>query len=396
MLANDHGFFGEYGGTYTTESLMPILEELLAGFRRYEADPAFMAEYRGIMRHWGGRPTPLYLAETLSRQWGATIWLKREDLLHGGAHKTNNALGQALLAKRLGKTRLIAETGAGQHGVATAMAGAKMQLPVDVYMGEVDAHRQAPNVQRMKLLGANVIEVRTGGRTLKDAINDALRDWVASCETTHYVLGTVAGPHPFPTMCRFFQQVIGEESRAEFLERAGRLPDFAVACVGGGSNAIGLFGAFLSDASVRLVGAEPGGEGVETDRHGAVLCKGTAAVLHGMRSLALQDEDGQVMNTHSISAGLDYPLIGPEHAHLRDTGRVAYTAITDEEALASFHELSRMEGIIPALESSHALAEAKKIAAANPGAAILINLSGRGDKDLEHVRSLAATGKPLH
>ncbi len=395
MLANDHGFFGEYGGTYTTESLMPILEELLAGFRRFEADPAFMDEYRGIMRHWGGRPTPLYRAEALSRDWGADVWLKREDLLHGGAHKTNNALGQALLATRLGKTRLIAETGAGQHGVATAMAGAKVGLPVDIYMGEVDVARQAPNVQRMKLLGANVIEVKTGGRTLKDAINDALRDWVASCETTHYVLGTVAGPHPFPTMCRFFQQVIGDEARAEFLTQTGALPDFAVACVGGGSNAIGLFGAFLADPSVRLVGAEPGGEGLDTDRHGAVLGKGVKAVLHGMRSLALQDGDGQVMNTHSISAGLDYPLIGPEHAHLRDNGRVTYTAITDAEALASFHELSRREGIIPALESSHALAEAKKIAAANPGASILINLSGRGDKDLEHVRSLTALG-PKH
>ncbi len=392
MLANDHGFFGAYGGTYTTESLMPVLEELLTGFRAAEADPVFIEDYRRIMREWAGRPTPLYFAETLSRNWGASVWLKREDLLHGGAHKTNNALGQALLAKRLGKTRLIAETGAGQHGVATAMAGAKVQLPVDVYMGEVDVARQAPNVQRMRLLGANVIEVKTGGRTLKDAINDALRDWVASCETTHYVLGTVAGPHPFPTMCRFFQEVIGTEARAQFLTATGRLPDYAVACVGGGSNAIGLFSAFIDDPGVRLIGAEPGGEGLDTDRHGAVLVKGVPAVLHGMRSLALQDGDGQVMNTHSISAGLDYPLIGPEHAYLRDLKRAEYTAVTDDEALASFHELSRSEGIIPALESSHALAEAKKIAARHPGAQILINLSGRGDKDLELVRSLSPAG----
>jgi tryptophan synthase beta chain len=387
MLANDHGFFGDYGGTYTTESLMPVLEELLTGFRAAEADPVFIEDYRCIMREWAGRPTPLYYAETLSQNWGAQVWLKREDLLHGGAHKTNNALGQALLARRLGKTRLIAETGAGQHGVATAMAGAKMQLPVDVYMGEVDAQRQAPNVQRMKLLGANVIEVKTGGRTLKDAINDALRDWVASCETTHYVLGTVAGPHPFPTMVKFFQSVIGVESRDQFLKATGRLPDYAVACVGGGSNAIGLFSGFIEDSAVRLIAAEPGGEGLDTDRHGAVLVKGVPAVLHGMRSLALQDNDGQVMNTHSISAGLDYPLIGPEHAYLRDIKRAEYTAITDEEALASFHELSRSEGIIPALESAHALAEAKKIAARDPGSLILINLSGRGDKDLDHVRN---------
>ena len=302
-------------------------------------------------------------------------------MLHGGAHKTNNALGQALLAKKLGKTRLIAETGAGQHGVATAMAGARLGLPTEIYMGEVDAARQAPNVQRMKVLGAKLNLVSSGGRTLKDAINEALRDWVASCENTHYVLGTVAGPHPFPTIGRYFQAVIGREARAQCLDRLGRLPDVAVACVGGGSNAIGLFSAFLDDSAVRLVGAEPGGEGLEGDRHGAVLCKGVPAVLHGMRSLALQDEDGQVKNTHSISAGLDYPLIGPEHAYLRDEGRVEYTAITDVEALASFHELSRAEGIIPALESSHAVAQAKKIAAENPGSLILINLSGRGDKD---------------
>jgi tryptophan synthase beta chain len=380
----DTGFYGPYGGAYASESLMPILDELRQAFRKAEKDHAFLQEFTSIMANWAGRPTPLYHAENISRAWGAKIYLKREDLLHGGAHKTNNAVGQLLLAKRMGKTRVIAETGAGQHGVATAMAAARMGIPAEIYMGAVDADRQAPNVQRMELLGAKVIRVETGSRTLKDAINEALRDWVASCETTHYVLGTVAGPHPFPAMVRFFQSVIGEEARAQIQQTHGALPDYAVACVGGGSNAMGLFAAFLNDP-VKLIGVEPGGEGEHTDKHGIVLGKGVPAVLHGMRSLALQNKDGHIFETHSISAGLDYPLIGPEHAHLRDTGRVTYVNATDVEALQAFHELSHREGIIPALESSHALAYAKKLAAQQPGSTILINLSGRGDKDLEHV-----------
>lgn len=388
---SDDGFYGAYGGIYTSETLMPILEELRLGFRAAETDPAFMAEFSFIMRHWAGRPTPLYHAKNLSARYGAEIWLKREDLLHGGAHKTNNAVGQVLLAKRLGKTRIIAETGAGQHGVATAMACAKLGLPAEIYMGAVDMARQAPNVQRMRLLGAKVISVESGSKTLKDAINEAMRDWAASCRTTHYVLGTVAGPHPFPAMCRFFQSVIGVEARAQCLELIGRLPDYAVACVGGGSNAIGLFSAFLEDKDVKLVGAEPGGEGLRSGKHGAVLGLGKMAVLHGMRSLALEDKDGQVSETHSISAGLDYPLIGPEHAYLRDLKRASYSAITDAEAVAALVELSECEGIIPALESSHALAEAKKIAKKTPGATLLVNLSGRGDKDLAHVAQYLET-----
>jgi tryptophan synthase beta chain len=389
----DNGFFGAYGGQYSPEALMPILEELLAGFRKYEHDSTFQAEFLGLMEDWGGRPTPLYHAQNLSTAYGAEIYLKREDLLHGGAHKTNNALGQALLAKKMGKTRIIAETGAGQHGVATAMACAKMNLPCTVYMGAVDVARQAPNVQRMKLLGAEVIAVTSGGATLKDAINEALRDWIASCDTTHYLLGTAAGPHPFPTLVKHFHRMIGQESRAQCLEKIGKLPDYAIACVGGGSNAIGLFSGFSEDQEVRFIGAEPGGEGLDTNRHGAVLVKGTPAVLHGMRSLALQDEDGQIQDTHSISAGLDYPLVGPEHAYLRDIGRATYTAITDEEAVSAFYELSALEGILPALESAHALAQAKKTAKEHPDSVILVNLSGRGDKDLEHIMAYAEAQK---
>ncbi len=379
--AGDQGFFGQYGGIYTTETLIPVLDELRAGFRTAESDPAFLAELKDTLRTWAGRPTPLYHAANLSRTHGAQIYFKREDLLHGGAHKTNNAIGQVMLARRMGKTRIIAETGAGQHGVATALAAAKMGLPCVVYMGAVDAARQAPNVQRMKLLGAEVVEVQSGSRTLKDAINAALRDWIATCETTYYVLGTVAGPHPFPAIGRFFQSIIGAEARAQCLEDIGALPDYAVACVGGGSNAIGLFAAFLED-KVKLVGVEPAGEGLDTPRHGAVLARGEMVVLHGMRSLGLQDSDGQILETHSVSAGLDYPLIGPEHAHLRDTGRAAYASITDDEAIAAVHECARAEGIIPALESAHAIAHTFKIARENPGAKILVNLSGRGDKDL--------------
>ncbi len=383
----DTGFFGEYGGTYSPEALMPILTELREGFRKYEVDADFNTEFTKIMKNWGGRPTPLYHAENLSKAVGAQIYLKREDLLHGGAHKTNNALGQALLAKRMGKTRIIAETGAGQHGVATAMACAKLGLPCHVYMGAVDVERQMPNVERMRYLGAEVIPVHSGGKTLKDAINEALRDWIATCEHTHYILGSAAGPHPFPTMVRHFQSVIGREARAQFLEETGNLPDYVVACVGGGSNAIGIFNGFVQDADVKLVGAEPGGEGLDTNKHGAVLAKGTPVIMHGMKSLGLQDEDGQVFETHSISAGLDYPLVGPEHAYFRDIKRATYTAITDEDAVKAFHILSEQEGIIPALESSHAVAEALNIAKSHPGAQILVNLSGRGDKDLQHLRN---------
>ncbi|MEC9236401.1 MAG: tryptophan synthase subunit beta [Pseudomonadota bacterium] len=385
QINDDRGFFGRYGGQYSPEALIPILEELRQAFRKYEHDDTFNKEFQYIMHHWGGRPTPLYYAENLSAQYGAHIYLKREDLMHGGAHKTNNALGQALLAKKMGKTRIIAETGAGQHGVATAMACAKMNLPCTVYMGAVDVARQAPNVERMKILGAEVIAVESGSATLKDAINEALRDWIASCETTHYLLGTAAGPHPFPTLVRYFHKPIGIEARAQCLDMMSKLPDMAIACVGGGSNAIGLFQSFIDDKDVQLIGAEPGGEGLESNKHGAVLVKGTHAVLHGMSSLALQDEDGQIFETHSISAGLDYPLVGPEHAYLRDIGRAQYYAITDAEAVEAFYYLSAAEGILTPLEIAHALAQAKKSAAEHKGSHILVNLSGRGDKDLQHI-----------
>ncbi|MDD3019761.1 MAG: tryptophan synthase subunit beta [Alphaproteobacteria bacterium] len=387
---DDRGFFGEYGGTYSPEALMPILEELRIAFRAAEADPVFMEEFHVILRDWGGRPTPLYYAGNLSREYGAGFYFKREDLMHGGAHKTNNAIGQVLLAKRMGKTRIIAETGAGQHGVATAMACAKLGMPCVVYMGAVDVARQAPNVDRMKLLGAEVVAVQSGGKTLKDAINEALRDWIASCDTTHYVIGTAAGPHPFPTMVKLFQSIIGREARAQCLDQIGRLPDYALACVGGGSNAIGLFSGFVEDKAVHLIGVEPGGHGIDTDKHGAVLCKGTVAVLHGMRTLGLQDKDGQIFETHSISAGLDYPLIGPEHAYLRDSKRASYVAVTDDEAIDAFQIFTRSEGIIPALESSHAIAYALKLAQDAQGKTILVNLSGRGDKDLAHVQAYLA------
>ncbi|OIN85199.1 MAG: tryptophan synthase subunit beta [Alphaproteobacteria bacterium CG1_02_46_17] len=390
---DDRGFFGEYGGTYSPEALMPILEELRIAFRAAEADPVFMEEFHVILRDWGGRPTPLYYAGNLSREYGAGFYFKREDLMHGGAHKTNNAIGQVLLAKRMGKTRIIAETGAGQHGVATAMACAKLGMPCVVYMGAVDVARQAPNVDRMKLLGAEVVAVQSGGKTLKDAINEALRDWIASCDTTHYVIGTAAGPHPFPTMVKLFQSIIGREARAQCLDQIGRLPDYALACVGGGSNAIGLFSGFVEDKAVHLIGIEPGGHGIDTDKHGAVLCKGTVAVLHGMRTLGLQDKDGQIFETHSISAGLDYPLIGPEHAYLRDAKRASYVAVTDDEAVDAFQIFTRSEGIIPALESSHAIAYALKLAQDAQGKTILVNLSGRGDKDLAHVAEYLAEKK---
>jgi tryptophan synthase beta chain len=380
------GFFGTYGGIYVPELLMPALEELEAAFLKYSQDADFLAQFRNLLTHYAGRPTPLYEAKNLSELWGCRIFLKREDLLHGGAHKTNNAIGQALLAKAMGKTRLIAETGAGQHGVATAMVGALLGMQTEVYMGAVDMERQQPNVFRMRLLGATVHPVETGSKTLKDAINDALRDWVSNLDTTYYLIGTAAGPHPYPTLVRFFQEVIGKEARQQILEQAGCLPDAVVACVGGGSNAIGIFQGFRNEPNVRLIGVEPAGLGLNTDHHGAVLAKGTPGCLHGMKSLALQDPDGQVHETYSIAAGLDYPLVGPEHAYMQMTGEASYDSATDEEALAAFRTLAQTEGILPALESSHALAYAKRLAATlSPDKIILINLSGRGDKDLHQV-----------
>lgn len=380
------GRFGEFGGSYVPEILMPALEALEAGFLDAQEDPAFQAELAALLRDYAGRPTPLYRCRNLARETGSEIWLKREDLLHGGAHKTNQALGQGLLARRLGKTRLIAETGAGQHGVATALTGAVLGLPVRVYMGAVDMERQRPNVFRMRLMGAEVVPVESGGKTLKDAINEAMRDWTASYDTTHYLLGTVAGPHPFPLMVREFQRVIGREARGQFQEAAGGLPDLLVASVGGGSNAMGLFADFLEDAAVRIIGVEPAGHGLDSGQHGATILKGRPGILHGSRTLLLQTDEGQVVETHSISAGLDYPAVGPEHAHLAVTGRVAYTGCTDQEALAAFQALAEHEGILPALESAHALAEALRLArTSDKPLRILVNLSGRGDKDLETV-----------
>ncbi len=385
------GFFGAFGGVYVPELLMPALQELESAFLEASADTTFMQEFQHLLAHYAGRPTPLYEAKNLSKLWGARIFLKREDLLHGGAHKTNNAIGQALLAKRMGKTRLIAETGAGQHGVATAMAGALFGMKTEVYMGATDMERQQPNVYRMKLLGATVHPVEVGSKTLKDAINEALRDWVSNLNDTYYLIGTAAGPHPYPTLVRFFQQVIGEEAHQQILAQAGQLPDYVVACVGGGSNAIGIFQGFRQ-TSAQLIGVEPAGLGLETEHHGAVLAKGTPGCLHGMKSLALQDTDGQVRETYSIAAGLDYPLVGPEHAHLQVTGEATYESATDQEALTAFRILAETEGILPALESCHALAYAKHLAGkCSSEQMILINLSGRGDKDLHQVMALENT-----
>jgi tryptophan synthase beta chain len=381
------GHFGPYGGMFVPETLMHPLEELRAAYERYLQDPTFLAELDADLRDYVGRPSPIYHAERWSRELGgAQIFLKREDLNHTGAHKVNNTVGQALLARRMGKTRIIAETGAGQHGVASATVAARMGLECVVYMGEVDVARQEANVYRMRLLGAEVVSVKSGSRTLKDALNEAMRDWVTNVDNTFYIIGTVAGPHPYPAMVRDFQAVIGREARAQMLERSGRLPDALVACVGGGSNAIGLFHPFLGDHEVAMYGVEAAGEGLATGHHAAPLCAGKPGVLHGNRTYLMEDADGQIIETHSISAGLDYPGVGPEHAWLKDSGRVRYDSITDDEALAAFHTLTRTEGIIPALESSHALAYAAKLAPTmGKDRTILVNLSGRGDKDMHTV-----------
>ena len=378
--------FGKFGGLYVPETLVPALEELEDAFIKIQNDSKFQAKLNQLLEDYAGRKTPLYFAENLSNAWGADIYLKREDLLHGGAHKTNNALGQALLAKYMGKTRLIAETGAGQHGVACAMAGALFNLPVEVYMGSKDVERQYQNVLRMKLMGAKVNAVDVAGKTLKDAINEAIRDWVSNLSTTHYVLGTAAGPHPFPSMVKYFQKVIGEEIHEQFQKLKKRNPDAIIACVGGGSNAIGAFSRFIEEKEVKLIGVEPAGHGLASGLSGAVIAEGKPGSIHGMKSMIMQTEDGQIKETHSIAAGLDYPSVGPEHAFLNDTGRVEYTSATDDDAVQTFLEVTKLEGIIPALESSHALSKAKELAKSDlKGKSIVVNLSGRGDKDLHSV-----------
>ncbi len=382
-----HGHFGPYGGQFVAETLMAPLADLEQAYREALADPAFVAEFERDLQYYVGRPSPLYHAERWScTLGGAQIYLKREDLNHTGAHKINNTIGQGLLARRMGKKRVIAETGAGQHGVASATVAARFGMQCVVYMGANDIQRQSSNVFRMKLLGAEVVPVHSGSKTLKDALNEALRDWVTNVDSTFYIIGTVAGPHPYPAMVRDFQTVIGREARAQCLAQVGRLPDAVIACVGGGSNAMGIFHPFVTDRAVRLIGVEAGGEGLETGRHAASLSAGVPGVLHGNRTYLMQDADGQIIETHSISAGLDYPGVGPEHAWLKDTGRAEYVAITDDEALAAFHTLTRLEGIIPALESSHALAYAGKLAPTLPQDQVLVvNLSGRGDKDIPTV-----------
>jgi len=389
-LPDERGHFGPYGGRFVAETLMRPLDELNAAYSRYIKDPEFLAEFDSDLRHYVGRPSPLYYAERLSDEiGGARIYLKREDLNHTGAHKINNTVGQALLARRMGKRRVIAETGAGQHGVASATVAARFGMECVVYMGAEDIRRQAINVYRMRLLGAEVVPVESGSRTLKDALNEALRDWVTNVDNTFYIIGTVAGPHPYPVMVREFQAVIGREARAQVLEQTGRLPDALVACVGGGSNAIGLFYPFLEDQEVTMYGIEAGGDGLDTGRHAAPLCAGKSGVLHGNRTYLMEDSDGQIIETHSISAGLDYPGVGPEHAWLKDSGRARYDTVTDTEALAAFHQLTRTEGIMPALESSHALAYTARLAAGmDRDSIIVVNLSGRGDKDIHTVADL--------
>ncbi len=387
---DEHGHFGIYGGIFVGETLMPALEELNEVYARLKQDKAFWDEFHDDLTHYVGRPSPLYHAKGMTEALGgAQIYLKREDLNHTGAHKVNNTIGQALLAKAMGKTRIIAETGAGQHGVATATVAARLGLECHVFMGSEDTKRQAANVYRMKLLGATVVEVDSGSKTLKDAMNEALRDWATNVDTTYYIIGTVAGPHPYPMLVRDFQSVIGNETKQQAMQQCGRLPDSLVACVGGGSNAIGLFYPFLHDESVRMIGVEAGGLGLATGKHAAPLNTGRPGVLHGNRTYLMNDDDGQILDTHSVSAGLDYPGVGPEHAWLKDIKRAEYTSVTDEEALQAFRFLTRTEGIIPALESSHALAYAMKVAGELPKQHMMvINLSGRGDKDMHTVAQL--------
>lgn len=386
-LPDAKGHFGPYGGIFVAETLIPAITELNEAYQKYINDAVFQSELDNDLKHYVGRPSPLYYAERWSRELGgAQIYLKREDLNHTGAHKVNNTVGQALLAKRMGKTRIIAETGAGQHGVATATVAARLGLECVVYMGAVDVQRQALNVYRMKLLGATVVPVESGSKTLKDALNEALRDWVTHVDHTFYIIGTVAGPHPYPAMVRDFQAVIGREAKQQCQEMTGKLPDALVACVGGGSNAIGLFYPFIDDSEVALYGVEAAGDGIATGRHSAPLCAGRPGVLHGNRTYLMADDQGEIIETHSISAGLDYPGVGPEHAWLKDSGRATYVNITDDEALQGFHALTRLEGIIPALESSHALAYTMKLAPQmQKNQTIIVNLSGRGDKDMHTI-----------
>jgi tryptophan synthase beta chain len=385
------GHFGPYGGSFVSETLVHALDELKAAYAHYRNDPEFVAEFQRELKHFVGRPSPIYHADRLSREvGGAQIFLKREDLNHTGAHKVNNTIGQALLAKRMGKPRVIAETGAGQHGVATATICARYGLECIVYMGSEDVKRQSPNVYRMNLLGATVVPVESGSKTLKDALNEALRDWVTNVENTFYIIGTVAGPAPYPAMVRDFQRVIGDECLVQMPEMTGRQPDAVIACVGGGSNAMGIFYPYIQHEGVKLIGVEAAGLGLASGKHAASISAGTPGVLHGNRTYLLQDENGQIIETHSVSAGLDYPGVGPEHAYLHDIGRAEYVGITDDEALAAFHRLCRTEGIIPALESSHAVAYAIKLAATmRPDQHLLVNLSGRGDKDINTVAGLA-------
>jgi tryptophan synthase beta chain len=386
-LPDAAGHFGPYGGTFVAETLVHALDELKAAYQRYRDDPAFQAEFADELKHYVGRPSPVYHARRWSGRFGgAQVYLKREDLNHTGAHKINNVIGQALLAKRMGKPRVIAETGAGMHGVAAATIAARYAMECVVYMGSEDVKRQVQNVYRMKLLGATVVPVESGSKTLKDALNEAMRDWVTNVENTFYIIGTVAGPHPYPMMVRDFQSVIGREARGQMQELAGRQPDAVLACVGGGSNAMGIFHEYLGDEKVRLIGVEAAGHGLESGKHAATLGAGKPGVLHGNRTYLLQDENGQILETHSISAGLDYPGVGPEHAWLKDSGRAEYVSVTDEEALQAFHDLCRLEGIMPALESAHALAYAAKIAPRmEKDRILLVNLSGRGDKDMHTV-----------
>ncbi len=383
-MAQLAAYFGKYGGQFVPEILVPALTQLEAAFVESQNDEDFQSEFEGLLRDFAGRPTPLTLCRNLTAGTASKIYLKREDLLHGGAHKTNQVLGQALLALRMGKTEIIAETGAGQHGVAVALAGALLRLKCRIYMGAKDIERQSPNVFRMKLMGAEVISVTSGSATLKDACNEALRDWTATYDRAHYLLGTAAGPHPFPTMVREFQRMIGREAREQILEKEGRLPDTIVACVGGGSNAIGIFADFIDDADVQLVGVEPAGEGIESGRHGAPLSEGREGIFFGMKSYLMQDSWGQIEESHSISAGLDFPSVGPQHAYLKDTGRAVYTSVTDDQAIDAFVQLAKAEGIIPALEPAHAIAYAMEMIKERPKQShlILVNLCGRGDKDI--------------